>query len=146
MASHTTDLPLPSILKKTIKITWFTYFEESFTGCYNFLDPFLFTYQFTAAGFLSVQKFPLRLKISMSGNCVCTYLSDNSVPFESMFIPIASPVLATNLMKRYLPAILIKILLSLANLLLESNCSFISSKFAGISIHFNAVLKAKIIN
>jgi hypothetical protein len=40
------------------------------------------THQLTAAGFLSVQKFPLRLKISMSQNVFCTNLRASSVPYS----------------------------------------------------------------
>merc|ERR1719419_163608 len=86
-ASHTTDLPRPSS-------------------------------QLTADGFLSVQKFPLRLMISMSlKNSSCSIESAFSDPFDNMFMPIASPVTATNLMYRFLATCTTCNFFNLANLL-----------------------------
>jgi hypothetical protein len=99
------------------------------------------THQLTAAGFLSVQKLPLRLKISMSGNSFCTYFNDISVPFDTMFIPMASPVFASNRTNKWRPAILINNFDSLANRLLASNCSFMVSKFCEHFIHAMASLQ-----
>merc|ERR1719471_192280 len=53
--------------------------------------------QLTAAGFLSVQKFPEREIISMSGKTSNILLVANSVALLNMFIPMASPERATNL-------------------------------------------------
>merc|ERR1719445_452546 len=47
--------------------------------------------QLTAAGFLSVQKFPEREIISMSGKTSNILLVANSVALLNMFIPMASP-------------------------------------------------------
>merc|ERR1719507_918323 len=47
--------------------------------------------QLTAAGFLSVQKFPEREIISMSGKTSNILLMANSVALLNMFIPMASP-------------------------------------------------------
>merc|ERR1719495_1815439 len=49
-------------------------------------------------GFLSVQKFPEREIISMSGKTSNILLVANSVALLNMFIPMASPERATNLM------------------------------------------------
>ena len=53
------------------------------------------TYQLMALGFLSVHMLPLRLSSCMSAKCRCNTPTARSAPFDSMFMPIASPVVAT---------------------------------------------------
>ena len=55
--------------------------------------------------------------------------------FDTIFIPIASPHLALNLMYTNRPAIATEMECSLANLLVESNRCLIISKFSGLSSH-----------
>lgn len=52
-----------------------------------------------------------------------------------MFMPIASPVEAVNRINKCRPAMRTSNLVSLANLLVESNADFIVLKFSGLSIH-----------
>lgn len=94
--------------------------------------------QFTADGFLSVQTFPLRLSISISGNFTCISFSAFSVPFDTMFIPMASPVSATNLMNKYRPAMWTVTLRNFANLLVELKLFSILTKFEASAIHILA--------
>mmetsp|Transcript_17676 Transcript_17676/g.68602 ORF Transcript_17676/g.68602 Transcript_17676/m.68602 type:complete len:210 (-) Transcript_17676:787-1416(-) len=60
--------------------------------------------QFTAEAFLSVQKLPERLRTQMSGKIVRSLARALSVPFDTMFMPIASPVVDLNRMKTVRPA------------------------------------------
>ena len=55
------------------------------------------THQLTAAGFLSVQKLPLRLSISMSGNVSCTNPSATSVPCRQIEMVKSSATAAQHL-------------------------------------------------
>lgn len=94
--------------------------------------------QFTADGFLSVQTLPLRLSISISGNFACISFRALSVPFDIMFMPMASPVSATNLMNKYRPAMWTVTFRSFANLLVESKPSLISTKLEQSTIQILA--------
>jgi len=68
MASQTTDFPLPSILQNSLVL--------------NNFHIIILAYQLRADGFLSMQKFPLRLSISTSGKCSsCRYFRDFSTPY-----------------------------------------------------------------
>lgn len=55
------------------------------------------THQLTAAGFLSVQKLPLRLSISMSANVSCTKPNATSVPYRQIEMVKSSATAAQHL-------------------------------------------------
>lgn len=63
--------------------------------------------------------------------------------FETIFIPIASPVVAVNLRYRNLDTGLTVSFCNRAYLLVSSNFNLINSKFSGSSIHILASLKSE---
>merc|ERR1719491_1556484 len=69
--------------------------------------------QLIAEGFLSVQTLPLKATSSNVGNIVRSKSTTASVPFDTIFIPIASPLKQTRRTYAFRPAIIV-----------EADCNF----------------------
>mmetsp|Transcript_59577 Transcript_59577/g.98807 ORF Transcript_59577/g.98807 Transcript_59577/m.98807 type:complete len:213 (-) Transcript_59577:300-938(-) len=103
VASTTTEQPLPSI-------------------------------QLIAAAFLSQHMFPLNPRTCMSSNSLaCRESSTALTPFDTIFIPIASPVLQQKRAYAYFPATVTRTVSSLAKRDVVAKVSCALAKFAGAS-------------
>ena len=78
--------------------------------------------QLRADGFLSVHILLLKVNICISGNSSFKYFRVNSVALETIFIPIASPVKASNLIYSMFELILTKMFFKRAKREVLSNC------------------------
>lgn len=74
----------------------------------------------------------------MSGKNSCIFFNAESAPLLTIFIPIASPVVAENLIYNCLPTTPLSICSSRANLDVESNASFKRFLFAVFFIQSDA--------
>mmetsp|Transcript_1519 Transcript_1519/g.3035 ORF Transcript_1519/g.3035 Transcript_1519/m.3035 type:complete len:229 (-) Transcript_1519:135-821(-) len=96
--------------------------------------------QFTADGFLSVQKFPEILTTSILGKVSCRKSRALVTPLEIMFMPMASPVAPSNRRNTLRPATFTLIPFSLANRLVlsKSEASFLSPDMSASTQSFKA--------
>mmetsp|Transcript_9699 Transcript_9699/g.20527 ORF Transcript_9699/g.20527 Transcript_9699/m.20527 type:complete len:346 (+) Transcript_9699:339-1376(+) len=91
--------------------------------------------QLVAAAFLSVHMFPLRATSTSEGNFDLRSSITARLPFDTMFIPMASPEKHRSRRYTLRPATVGSALRSLPKLVVDSNASLRSAKFSGTSHH-----------